>query len=89
MHNVKQSKKRKKEKFGDRPRGHGKGDANCCARRMTQPAGAGSSKAVPFSLIVSDPELFDCPICLEPLTIPVFQVICLSLGYIFSTSFFV
>ncbi|XP_044467471.1 uncharacterized protein LOC123197304 isoform X3 [Mangifera indica] len=67
------SKKRKKEKFGDRPRGHGKGDANCCARRMTQPAGAGSSKAVPFSLIVSDPELFDCPICLEPLTIPVFQ----------------
>lgn len=86
MRNVKQIKEQKMEKSGDRPQGHEKGDANCCARSMTQQAGAGSSKNVPVYWIVSDPELLDCPICLEPLTIPVFQVICFSLSYSFCTS---
>lgn len=43
----------------------------------------------PVSWIVSDPELLDCPICFEPLTIPVFQVIWFSLNYCCGTiSFF-
>lgn len=35
---------------------------------------AGPSRNGPFSVTVTDPEVFDCPICYESLTAPVFQV---------------
>lgn len=47
----------------------------------------GPSRNGPFSLTLTDPDVFDCPICCEPLTTPVFQV-CFLLKVLPSTHLF-